>query len=516
MLVNSGYYRMAPGIEESDTYPVKIDKGSIVPGTIYYDPNGHIALVYQVNDDGRIRLIDAHPDKSVSRPWFGSKFARGSAENGGGFRRWRPMWYGQDSIMKRQVNINIPDFSPSDQYQSLYALPDGNRANYFDYVRVKISGSGGIIKPVDEFRLMLEDIFEDLKYRAVAIDICLQSGVQKKEHPGFLPWNIYGTDGEWEQYSTPSRDARLKVAFAECFNRTVEMISMAERGDPRLHYTGSPIDLARELIALYEKITPSMIVTYTNSIGRHIDLNYHDIVKRLFALSFDPYHSAERRWGASGQELLTATDNLSKRNFYDQERRLRNQLERLYNCSTGLEQGPEKPADVDIRQWLCDYVERRRDTSIKIALSGAANDLSPVDGAMLARRQNLTQDIRVQPVGEVPRVGASFSREIASGIVDINKAGIVTTNMADVAVAAVGNPLPAVGKQITSGSSSVVSSKVPETKSKPISLAMIRLTDKGIGAVDGLMSEIRGLARTDSARTAKANMSISLDRQMNE
>lgn len=355
-LVNSGYYRMAPEIQDSDTYPVKIQRESIKPGTIYYDPNGHVAVVSEVTDDGRIRLIDAHPDRSISKPWFGAKFALGNAQNGGGFRRWRPQWYSSDGRIVRLGNHNIPDFSATDQYQKSFTFNGRGGMSYFDYVRARLSNRGDRIRPLEDFHDMLADVFEDIRYRAEAVEICIKAGIHRKPHPGALPTNIYGTDGEWEEYSTPSRDARLKVAFRDLFLRTVGWIKMAETGDPRLEYRGDGPALARELIDLYDRLNQQMRIQYINSAGQPVVLSFHDVAVRLFDLSFDPYHSIERRWGAKGAELATARDDAVKVRFYEQERRLRNQLERLYNVPTGLNLGPEHPVEVDIRSWLARYL----------------------------------------------------------------------------------------------------------------------------------------------------------------
>ncbi len=55
----------------------------------------------------------------------------------------------------------------------------------------------------------------DLDYRADAVTLALEAGLQNRPQPDRLPENIYGTEGDWETYSTPSRDARLKTAFKE-------------------------------------------------------------------------------------------------------------------------------------------------------------------------------------------------------------------------------------------------------------------------------------------------------------
>ncbi|MBF0546316.1 MAG: hypothetical protein HQM08_17865 [Candidatus Riflebacteria bacterium] len=359
-LVNSGYYRMAPDVENSDTYPVRIDQGSIIPGTIYYDPNGHVAIVYQVSEDGRIRLIDAHPDKSVSRPWFGSKFARGNESNGGGFRKWRPQIYSESGKVERLSNHNLTDFSPSDQYQNEYLIGNIGPLSYFDFVRMKISQKGGDIHPLEEFKQMIQELYEDLKYRAEAVEICVQKGVPEMEHPGFLPFNIYGTEGLWEEFSTPSRDARLKVGFQEFYNKTIEMIGMAERKESRLQYSGSSQELAQEFLTIYNELSPKLKISYLNSSKKEVFLSFDDIEKRLFLMSFDPFHSVELRWGASGHELLTAHDTSQKRKMYEKEKKLRNQLERLYNQETNFNLGPDSAPEIDIKKWLENYLNGQR------------------------------------------------------------------------------------------------------------------------------------------------------------
>src|SRR5690606_41938547 len=58
-VVSSAMYRFAPdltGGELFDFYPVKIDRGSIRPGTVIYDPNGHVAVV----DRKSTRLNSSH------------------------------------------------------------------------------------------------------------------------------------------------------------------------------------------------------------------------------------------------------------------------------------------------------------------------------------------------------------------------------------------------------------------------------------------------------------------------
>jgi hypothetical protein len=363
-LINSGYFRMAADSEDSDHYPVKISKKSIVPGTVYYDPDGHVAVVAKVTEDGRVRVIDAHPDRTISKPWFGAKFTRGSKTNGGGFKKWRPIRYTSGGNTVRTRNHNISDYSADDQFQKSYSFRGRSGLGYHEYIRQALTDENRGADPVRDFAFMMQDLYEDISYRAVAVNIAIEKGIHLKPHPGSLPWNIYGTDGLWEEFSTPSRDARLKVAFREFYDRNRQMVIEQEQFGP-----SGARELAARLLQKYDELSGQLQITYVNSAGRKMTLSFADVNARLFDLSFDPYHSIEFRWGARGDELASAGDGETKRHFYENERRLRNQLERVYNQATPLNMGPETPVDVDIRGWLAGFLQGQRVDSSIVAIN---------------------------------------------------------------------------------------------------------------------------------------------------
>ena len=68
--------------------------GSIHPGTAIYDVNGHVALVYDIDEDGRIYYMDAHPDHTLSRSVYGPQFGQSPSRLGGGLKNWRPLKLG--------------------------------------------------------------------------------------------------------------------------------------------------------------------------------------------------------------------------------------------------------------------------------------------------------------------------------------------------------------------------------------------------------------------------------------
>ena len=361
-LINSGYFRMASDMEDSDHYPVKVGKKSIVPGTIYYDPDGHVAVVAKVTENGRIRMIDAHPDRTISKPWFGAKFTRGSKSNGGGFKRWRPIRYTSEARTVRTRNHNIADYSEDDQFYKTFSYRGRSGLSYHEYIRQAMTADGSCNDPVTEFAFMMKDLHEDISYRAIAVNLSIEKGIDKMPHPGALPWNIYGTDGLWEEFSTPSRDARLKVAFREFYDRTRQMILDAEQSGLNSQ------NLAAQFLQKYDELDPQLCTSYVTSDNRRVLLAFSDVTARLFDLSFDPYHAIEYRWGARGEELANVKGSETKRRFYELEERLRNQLERVYNQATPLTMGPQHPPDVNTRAWLLAWLQGHRvdDTIVAI------------------------------------------------------------------------------------------------------------------------------------------------------
>jgi hypothetical protein len=339
----------------ADFYSPKIQPGSIRPGTAIYDVNGHVGIVYDIEEDGRIDYMDAHPDFSVTRSTFGAQFGQSPARLGGGIKNWRPIKLvgaakQEDGrlIGGRIVaapNDQIADFS-LEQYrgnvpgtsgdgESARFQYDGVEIGYFEYVRVAIAGGKMEYNPVYEVKATIRTLCNDLKDRALYVDMAIKEGVQKKAQPQKLPNNIYGADDlAWETYSTPSRDARIKTAAAQFYMDLQKMIFFWEKRDPRIVYDG--LYLKEDLQKIYAEESAACSIAYTNSKGAEVTLSFDEIMQRMFALDFDPYHCIERRWGASGAELESCEDGDMKNRWYSAEQRLRNQTDRAYDVYMGF------------------------------------------------------------------------------------------------------------------------------------------------------------------------------------
>lgn len=388
-MVSTGMYRhpAAAGAQpyHTDHYSPAITRQSIRPGTVVYDVNGHVTIVYKVTADGRVLTLAAHPDQSLSRSYYGMNFLRTPAGMGTGFKNWRPIRLvdyrrGRDGVLYggrivATPDAEIPDFSLA-QYEGTQILNfhhwyapifehGGDKLTYYEWVRASLSTGGLRYRPVHEFRAMLGALCQDIKARHHAVQLAIRSGIQNRPQPARLPDNIYGTTGAWETYSTPSRDARLKTSFKETHDLVRRLLEMRAAGDPKLAYDGT--DLAGDLLAAFEEESRSCEITYRNSAGRPVRLDLEDVMNRLWDMSFDPYHCIERRWGArTPEELASCRDGALKTAWYEAERHLRYQIERTYDVDMGHDleslrgpgwglytgRGVEAPPEVNLRRLL--------------------------------------------------------------------------------------------------------------------------------------------------------------------
>ncbi|MFS4457804.1 hypothetical protein [Bdellovibrio sp. HCB2-146] len=380
----TGSFRMI-GLEDrgamTDFYPVRLSRQTIVPGTVIYDPNGHVAVIYKVTEDGRIFYIDSHPDNTLTSGMYTPKFARSTPAQGAGFKKFRPLalvggkldrngaYVGGKIVGAKNAQLaeysleqfygNRPD-AGGDWQKGLFVF-NGQQLSYYDYLRMVMASGDLRIDPLLDVQELLQDICVSLRDRVVAVDVSARAGIYLKPHPERLPYNIYGTTGEWEDYASPSRDARLKVSYMDVLAAAKDFIHRNKVGDPTIVYRGS--NLAADLLKVYDRESRACQFAYRNSSGSPVTLNLEDARVRVFAMSFDPYHCPELRWGASTpQELASCRDDANKREWYSRERWLRYQWERTYEARMdySLEEltGPKpgagiaQPPDVDIVRYL--------------------------------------------------------------------------------------------------------------------------------------------------------------------
>ena len=329
-LYHSGFYRMGPSVENDDTYPIDIRPGTVRPGTVYYDPNGHVLLVYKVDANGTVHFIDGHPDNSLSYRILTSDLAVGGVAQGGGFRNFRPV---DGRTLGYAPNASLGDLGTS-QY--------GRGAGYAEWVRMQLSG-GQALPPADQLTQLVDQLCTDISTRIGAVDAGKQLATGDL---GDLPPNIYGADGDWESFSTPGRDQKLRSSF-----RSIHQFIRTTAG------TAS----GRALVATYTNIwkqrQTSCKLSYTSSTGSAVKLTLNDVQARLFQLSFDPYQCVEMRWGAypsnSAEYASCNTQDAAHVQRFKDEQSLRNLIDRpAAGTPTPLGFGPAAHEDVDVPALL--------------------------------------------------------------------------------------------------------------------------------------------------------------------
>ena len=340
--VHSGTFRTHPEDQDrwSDHYPVAITRESVRPGSIAYDVYGHVGLVYEVREDGRILIVSSHPDQTVTRGVFGANFLRADPAFGGGLKGWRPArlvgakqrkdgTYEGGKVV-RDRNEAISDHSLEGFYGTegaedwtLATFRVGERTyDWADFVRVRLRAPDYELDPIAETRAAYGALCADIQARKQAVDVAVRAGMPNRPAPDRLPENIYGTEGDWETYATPSRDARLKTQALEV-RRLIE---------------GFATDDARrgELADAAQRGIDACRVRYTRSDGSQVTLRLDHVVDRLWDLSFDPYHCPERRWGATGTELSSCIETPAKAAWYDAQTWLRRDPQRRYDQEMGF------------------------------------------------------------------------------------------------------------------------------------------------------------------------------------
>ncbi len=383
-IVFSGTYRTDASEKRgilSDFYSPKIQPGTIHAGTLIYDVNGHVGIVYKVDEDGRIYYMDAHPDFTITRSVYGAQFGQSPVQLGGGLKNWRPFRLVKahrnaagdylGGHMAYATNDQIPDFSlaqyvgtepnPMSDVRKARFIYNGAALGFYEYVRVAVSGGRMSFNPVYELRATMRTLCNDLHDRAQYVDNAISENIHTRPHPDRLPDNIYqASNQDWETYSTPSRDARIKAAWAQFYKDLKEMIDLWVKRDTRIVYDG--LFLRNDLTQAYQQESDACTLTYLSSAKRPVPLTFDDLMHRLFAMSFDPYNCIELRWGAQGLERDSCPDSSSKTRWYDAERRLRNQPDRTYDVAMAFSlsdlnrhvkgSGIDAPPAVDVKSLI--------------------------------------------------------------------------------------------------------------------------------------------------------------------
>ena len=217
--VHSGTARTALDDQNSDYYPVPLEKSALRPGVIYADPYGHTliltGLIPQTNKHpGLLLAVDAQPDGTVGikRFWKGNFLFNTSGVVGEpGFKAFRPITLNKAllTLMKNKDLTESAGFVPFSTQQRKM------KPELFYHTMERLINP----RPLDPETALLDltqALYEQLMVRVTSVE---NGEVYFKSHPGaIIPMpssaaGIFLAGGQWENFSTPNRDLRLLIAM---------------------------------------------------------------------------------------------------------------------------------------------------------------------------------------------------------------------------------------------------------------------------------------------------------------
>ena len=301
--VHTGNGRVALADERSDLYPVKLDRRSLRPGTVYADPYGHILVLVELFEGtggrpGVLYAVDGQPDGSITRKrfWEGNFLWNPDPGLGGsGFKNFRPVVV-RDGVAAQLTDAELGrDPSYGDLSQEQGALP---ATAFYDRMETIVTpGARDALLAQEE---AIAALFEQARVRVTSVDN--GEGFFKQSPGGTIAmpegFAVFETTGAWESYSTPARDLRLLIAID-----VVRGFADKVRRQPAVFGAEKDVEgLVGRLEAARAALLaePRFRLAYTRSDGSTWELGLDELIGRARALevAYNPNDCPEHRWGA--------------------------------------------------------------------------------------------------------------------------------------------------------------------------------------------------------------------------
>ena len=309
--VHSGTGRAPAEDDGGDYYPIRLSLEGLRPGTIYADPYGHILVVAKripqtEASAGVLLAVDGQPDGTVARKrfWAGNfLFAVDPALGSAGFKRFRPLVVGRGGVtaLGNAAIVTAPGYGDFalDQYAA-------GAAGFYDRMDDLLSPA-----PLDPTTALLERV-QALEEQVRARVLSVQNGQKHFLGGGkriAMPkgTSIFETTGDWEDFSTPSRDLRLLIAI----DLVQGFPALVVRRPARFAMpAGKSVDgVKAELDALLAVELGKRTVSYERSSGAAFTVTLADVVARApdLEMAYNPNDCPEARWGAPAESAELAT-----------------------------------------------------------------------------------------------------------------------------------------------------------------------------------------------------------------
>jgi hypothetical protein len=302
--VHSGTARTSLDNENSDYYPVALERSSLRPGTVYADPYGHTLIIVswipQTREHpGLLLAVDAQPDKTIAikRFWKGN-FLFNTKEVVGepGFKAFRPITLEKGSLCL----VKNKDLTSASGYIP-FSMEQRKMESAVFYHKMERLINPKPLDPEDALTDLINALHEQLQVRVNSVE---NGEAYFRTHPGTvipMPSNanaIFQAGGQWEDFSTPNRDLRLLIALDAVVDFPGYVADYP--GDFRLSSSASPEKIKEKLQSLLEKKVSALSISYVRSDGSSQELTLAEIISRRDALemAYNPNDGAEIRWGA--------------------------------------------------------------------------------------------------------------------------------------------------------------------------------------------------------------------------
>jgi hypothetical protein len=311
--VHSGTARTALDDENSDYYPVPLEREALRPGIVYADPYGHTLILTsrnpQTNDrPGLLLSVDAQPDGTVAikRFWKGNFLFNTSGVIGEpGFKAFRPISVHNNvpSLMKNKELIASAGFVP-------FSLQERKmKTDVFYHTMERLINP----KPLDPEAALLDLIQALHEQLLVRVNSVANSEAYFRLHPGaVIPMpsgaaGIFQTGGQWEDFSTPNRDLRLLIAIDAVLD--LPDLIVRSPGDFNISSLVSTERVKKKLQSLLDQKGSELSISYTRTDGSIQKLTVGEILKRrdAFEMAYNPNDGIEIRWGSPENSNERAT-----------------------------------------------------------------------------------------------------------------------------------------------------------------------------------------------------------------
>ena len=302
--VQSGTARTALDDENSDYYPVPLEQGALLPGTVFADPYGHTLIItghvaQTKKEPGLLLSVDAQPDGTVGikRFWKGNFLFNTSGVIGEpGFKAFRPVSVKEGKLRPIKNKELIPEagFVP-------YSLQQRKMEGGVFYHTMERLINPKPLDPETALLGLIEALHEQLLVRVTSV---ANGEAYFKSHPGAvipMPSSaaaIFQSGGQWEDFSTPNRDLRLLIAM----DAVIDFPDLVSRSPQDFNISGraTPEQVKKELKAILDKKTEELSISYIATDGSLQKLTIGEILKRRdgFEMAYNPNDGIEIRWGA--------------------------------------------------------------------------------------------------------------------------------------------------------------------------------------------------------------------------